>query len=225
MTGLGSRDAALTRASTRCWERDGARVIVRRLGRVSYEQGLELQDAARRRVLDGGPDELLLLEHDPVVTLGKRGGEVDRVALERLETPVVQTDRGGFATWHGPGQLVGYPIVDVRRLGEGVPGFVARLGEAMARTAQAFGVEGAAHDPERPGVYVEGRKLGSIGLHVHRGVTSHGLALNVCCGLEGFAAIVPCGYRGLPITTLWHETGRSPTVDDAADQLLDRLLG
>ncbi|MGM0575270.1 MAG: lipoyl(octanoyl) transferase LipB [Myxococcota bacterium] len=194
-------------------------MIVRRPGRVAYEAGLNLQREARERVCAGGPDEVLLLEHDPVVTLGRRGGEWDEAALARLDTPVVRADRGGLATWHGPGQVVGYPIVDLRRRGLGITDFVALLGEVMSATAEAFGVPGVVYDPDRPGVYVDGRKLGSIGLHVHRGVTTHGFALNVSCDLSGFDAIVPCGARGMGITTLARESGAAI----APDGILDRL--
>lgn len=185
------------------------------LGRVDYAQGLELQRAARERVLAGGEDECLLLEHDPVVTLGKRGGAVDHAALERLATPVVATERGGFATWHGPGQLVGYPIIDTRRARLGVDTLVARLGALMQGIAATLGVPDLAYDPSRPGVYREGRKLGSIGLHLTHGVTLHGFALNVDNALDGFRAIVPCGYGGLQITTLSLELGRPVALAEA----------
>lgn len=199
-------------------------MILRHLGRRTYDEGLAAQSAARERVLAGGDDELLLLEHEPVVTLGRRGGEVDRAALAALGTPVVPTDRGGLATWHGPGQLVAYPIVDLRRAGRDVTGFVALLGEVMVATCAALGVPGVAYDPERPGAYLAGRKIGSIGLHVHRGVTSHGLALNVCCALDGFRAIVPCGLQGLAVTSLAAEGAPAATVRRAAAELSSELV-
>ncbi|MEC9072722.1 MAG: lipoyl(octanoyl) transferase LipB, partial [Myxococcota bacterium] len=167
------------------------------LGLITYPEGLAQMEESRARVEAGGEDEVLLLEHQPVVTLGKRGGEWDRARLERMGTPVIQTDRGGLATWHGPGQLVAYPIVDLRRRGRAVPEFVALLGEAMVRVCEAAGVQGIDYDPDRPGVYVNGQKLGAIGLHIQRGVTTHGLALNVSCALDGFRAIVPCGLTNV----------------------------
>ncbi len=197
--------------------------LVRRLGRVGYAAGLELQQAARERVTVGGPDELLVLEHEPVVTLGRRGGLVDRRRLAELETEVVTTDRGGLATWHGPGQLVIYPIVSLSRRKLSVPAAVAWLGEAMARVCQELGVSGAAYAPDRPGVYVEGRKLGSIGLHISRGVTTHGLSLNVRNTLDGFAAIEPCGSANLTITTLERESGAALAVEAVGDRLVDAL--
>lgn len=198
-------------------------MIVHRFAAVPYGDGLGLQQAARTRVLAGGPDELLILEHPAVVTLGRRGGTLDEEALGAQETPIVTTDRGGFATWHGPGQLVAYPVCDLKRLGISVPAFVARLGEALARVCHRAGVKGTAYDAERPGVYVEGRKLGAIGLHIHRGVTTHGVALNVSCDLDGFHAIVPCGLEGLAVTTLAHETGRTWARDVVADWLVAEL--
>jgi len=185
------------------------------LGRLAYEDGLAAQLAARGRVLEGGPDELLLLEHEPVVTLGRRGGAVDAPALAAQATPVVQTDRGGFATWHGPGQLVGYPIVSLRRAKRSVPEFVAELGRWLVATCEALGAGDVVYDSCRPGVYRDGKKLGSIGLHVHKGVTTHGFALNVCNSLEGFGAIVVCGHQDLAVTTVAAESGRAVTVADA----------
>ena len=198
-------------------------MIVHRLGVVPWTDALDLQLAARDRVLAGGPDELFLLEHEPVVTLGRRGGVVDGAALAALGTPVVHADRGGLATWHGPGQLVGYPIVHLERLGRGIPHLVAWLGEAMAATARGLGAGGAAFDEARPGVYREGRKLGSIGLHVHRQVTTHGVALNVDCALDGFGAIEPCGEALLVVTSVAREVGRPLAVGRAADLMLREL--
>ncbi len=188
-------------------------MIVRRLGELAYAAGLEQQHLARERVLAGGPDELLLLEHQPVVTLGRRGGVVDSARLAELGIPTVQTDRGGLATWHGPGQLCGYPIVDLRRRRLAVGDFVATLGHLLVGLSAELGVD-ARWDPERPGVYVGPRKLGSIGLHVHRGVSTHGFALNVDCELAGFAAIAPCGATDLAMTTLAREAARPVTVGE-----------
>ncbi len=191
------------------------------LGRLSYAEGLEAQLAARERVLAGAEDELLLLEHQAVVTLGRRGGAVDHEALERLSTPVVSTDRGGFATWHGPGQLVAYPIVNLRRLKLGVPEFVAHLGAWLIDVCARAGVSECVYDACRPGVYLEGAKLASIGLHIHKGVTTHGLALNVSNSLQGFDAIVVCGHEGLDVTTLSEVTKRHVSLTVVRDLLID----
>lgn len=191
------------------------------LGRISYEAGLAAQADARDRVLAGAPDELLLLEHEPVVTLGRRGGEVNADALKAQSTPVVSTDRGGFATWHGPGQLVGYPIVNLRRARLGVPEFVAQLGGWLVSVCAAVGVQDVSYDACRPGVYRDGKKLGSIGLHIHKGVTTHGFALNVCNTLDGFEAIVVCGHQGLAVSTLAHEAQRPVSLDEAHQAVLE----
>lgn len=200
-------------------------ITIQRLGRVSYDDGLRLQEAARARVLAGGDDECLVLEHDPVVTLGKRGGLVDEAGLARLGTPVVRTDRGGFATWHGPGQMVAYPIIDTARAKVGVRRLVRALGTLMLGVASDLGLHDLLYDDERPGVYREGRKLGSLGLHLSRGVTMHGLALNINNDLEGFRAIVPCGFADLQVSTLSRELGRLVTLDSAIDTLVKRVPG
>lgn len=198
-------------------------LTILRLGRVSYPDGLRLQEEARARVLAGGRDECLLLEHDPVVTLGKRGGVVDLEALARLATPVIKTDRGGFATWHGPGQLIAYPILDTGRARIGVRRLIRGLGALMQAVAADLGVPDLVYDDERPGVYRDGRKLGSLGLHLSRGVTMHGLALNVCNALDGFRAIAPCGFADLEVSTLSLEAGH-PISMEAAFASIERHL-
>lgn len=197
------------------------------LGRIGYEEALQRQHDAREAVQQGAEDICLLLEHDPVVTLGRRGGLVDEAALHALQTPVISTDRGGYATWHGPGQLVAYPIMDTQRARYGIKPLVARLGDVMIAIAKAFGLDGVEFDPERPGVYVGGKKLGSIGLHLTRGISTHGLAINICNDLDGFRAIVPCGFADLQITTVAIETLANPTIDAArsvAEHLIPDML-
>jgi lipoate-protein ligase B len=192
-------------------------IITRRLGQVRYAEGLDIQLDARSRVLGGSPDELLLLEHLPVVTLGRRGGEIRASALEALHTEVIQTDRGGLATWHGPGQLVGYPIVDLARRGLDITTMVNRLGYAMRDVCSNLGLDRLFYDPDRPGLYRDGRKLGAIGMHIHRGVTTHGFALNVDCDLRGFQAIVACGQAGMETTNLAVELGRPIAMESVMD--------
>jgi lipoyl(octanoyl) transferase len=186
-----------------------------RLGRLSWTDALAVQENARDEVLAGAEDRVYLLEHDPVVTLGKRGGVVDIDALERLDTPIIHTDRGGLATWHGPGQLVCYPIIDSLRARCGVRRLVRALGAVMQGVASDLGLHDLIYDDERPGVYREGRKLGSLGLHLSRGVTMHGFALNVCNSLDGFRAIVPCGFTGLEVSTITKELKRDVSLEAA----------
>lgn len=186
-----------------------------RLGRLSWPDALAVQERARDEVLSGAEDRTYLLEHDPVVTLGKRGGVVDTATLARLQTPIIQTDRGGLATWHGPGQLVCYPIIDTLRARCGVRRLIRTLGAIMQGIASDLGLDDLIYDDERPGVYRDGRKLGSLGLHLSRGVTMHGFALNICNDLDGFRAIVPCGFTGLEVSTIARELHREVSMDAA----------
>ena len=145
------------------------------------------------------PDELWFLEHPPVFTQGM-AGRPEHV-LDPGDIPVVQIDRGGQVTYHGPGQLVVYPLLDLRRLGFGIRGLVVALEQAAVDYAARFGIE--AHGRrDAPGVYVGARKLMSIGLRVRRGCSYHGIALNIATDLGAFARINPCGYAGLEIVNL-----------------------
>jgi lipoyl(octanoyl) transferase len=142
-------------------------------------------------------DELWFLEHEPVFTQGQ-AGKAEHV-LAAGDIPVVQSDRGGQVTYHGPGQLMGYVMVDLQRLGYGIRSLVTRLEQAMVDCLDGYGIE-AAGRPDAPGVYVGGSKIASLGLRVRKGRTYHGLALNVAMDLEPFARINPCGFRGLQMT-------------------------
>lgn len=170
---------------------------IRRLGRQPYEATwAAMKDFTDRRDSDT-VDELWLLEHDPVFTLGQ-AGKMEHVLMPG-DIPVVPVDRGGQVTYHGPGQIVGYPLVDLRRAGVGVRELVCKIEQALIDTMahwniQAERVEGA------PGVYVGGAKVGALGLRVRRGCSFHGLAFNVNMDLEPFHRINPCGYKGLAVT-------------------------
>src|SRR5919201_733675 len=168
---------------------------------VPYERGVQLQEELREQVQDGAlPDQLLLLEHEPVYTCGRRTqpGELpmgkEWYRAQGIE--VCETDRGGAVTYHGPGQLVGYPIVSLKPYGDNVHEYVRRLERLMIGTLGAYGVEAEVIDG-LTGVWVgggppEGRKIGSIGVHVSRSVTTHGFAINVNNDLQPFEWIVPC---------------------------------
>ena len=174
-------------------------VIVRWLGRVPYEASWQaMRDYTDARGPDS-PDELWLLEHPPVFTQGL-AGKAEHV-LAPGEIPVVQTDRGGQVTYHGPGQLVAYPLLDIDRMGLGVRCLVNDLEETVIRQLDAYGLTGERKDGA-PGVYVDGAKIASIGLKVRRGCTYHGLALNVGLDLTPFDRINPCGYAGQAMTRL-----------------------
>jgi len=183
------------------------------LGLVPFAEALALQEALRAaRQADGVPDVLLLLEHPPVYTRGRRSTDdelppVPRfLGLEPIE--VVDVDRGGRVTYHGPGQLVGYPIV---RIGD-VIGYLRSVERAIIAALAREGVE-AQGGGERPtGVWAGGRKIASIGVHVSRRVTTHGFAVNADNDLAPFASIVPCGLADVEMTSLARETGRSDTL-------------
>jgi lipoyl(octanoyl) transferase len=182
------------------------------LGTVDYRKGLDLQERIRiARQQDELPDVLLMLEHRPVYTWGRRSavGELpmgeDWYALQGIET--VETDRGGKVTYHGPGQLVGYPIVRVDDVLEYVRTLERALVEALAQ--QGVSARGRTDDGrDFTGVWVGERKIASIGVHVSRGVTTHGFAVNVENDLQPFSWIVPCGLDGVRMTSLIEETGR-----------------
>jgi lipoyl(octanoyl) transferase len=180
---------------------------------VDYMAGWDLQRRIHaRRVADEVPDSCLLLEHQPVYTAGKRTAASDRPVGDP-GAPVIDVDRGGKITWHGPGQLTGYPIVQLRDPVD-VVAYVRALEEAMIRTCAELGVT-AVRVPDRSGAWVAGapdRKIGAIGARVARGVTMHGLALNCDCDLSWFDRIVPCGISDAGVTTLSAETGRRVTV-------------
>ena len=180
-------------------------VVVRQLGRVGYAPAWRaMQDFTDARG-EATPDELWFLEHDPVFTQGLNGRAEHVLAPGGI--PVVGIDRGGQVTYHGPGQLVMYPLVDLRRLRIGVRELVVALEDSVIALAAAHGIE-ARGRREAPGVYVGQRKLASIGLRVRRGCSYHGIALNVDMDLEPFRRINPCGYAGLEMTQLSAEGAR-----------------
>ena len=165
-------------------------------------------------------DELWFLEHPPVFTLGMAGKPEHLLAPGDI--PVVHTDRGGQVTYHGPGQLVVYALIDLRRAGLGVRDLVTGLEQSVIRYGAQLGISAAARR-EAPGVYVQGRKLASVGVRIRRGASYHGLALNVNLDLEPFQRINPCGFAGLPMTRLADLTAVGD-VDAAAVGLLPHLL-
>jgi lipoyl(octanoyl) transferase len=173
-----------------------------------------MQDFTARRDA-ATADEAWLLEHPPVYTLGL-AGRPEHV-LAPGDIPVVRTDRGGQVTYHGPGQLVAYTLVDLRRAGLSVRGLVLALEDAVIRTVAGYGVS-AAGRRDAPGVYVDGAKLASLGLRVRRGGSYHGLALNVAMDLAPFGRIDPCGYRGQAVTDL-ATLGITRTVREVGDDL------
>jgi lipoyl(octanoyl) transferase len=214
-------------------------LLIVRAGRVDYHTAWDWQRALHeRRVAGVAPDVALLLEHDPVYTAGRRTDPMDRPFDG---TPVVDVDRGGKITWHGPGQLTGYPVValpplpgadDGGRADRGVPvdvvAYVRRLEEALIRVCAELGLSAGRVDG-RSGVWLpadgarQERKVAAIGVRVARGVTMHGFALNADCDLGAFDRIVPCGIRDAGVTSLSAELGARVTVDDVLP-LVERHL-
>ena len=205
-------------------------VQVRQLGTLDYRAAWDLQRQVARARIDGGPDTLLLLEHPPVYTAGKRTEAHERPVDG---TPVVDTDRGGKITWHGPGQLVGYPIIGLAEPLDVVK-FVRRLEDSLIAVCAELGLDTARVDG-RSGVWLPAgdgkpeRKVAAIGIRVARGVTLHGFAVNCDCDLGAFSAIVPCGIADAGVTSLTAELGRQVGVEQVrprvAEAVCDALDG
>ncbi len=195
-------------------------IDVRRLGTVDYQDAWTLQRELADARVAGGPDTLLLLEHPSVYTAGRRTLPEERPADG---TAVIDTDRGGKITWHGPGQLVGYPIVGLAEPLD-VVNFVRRLEESLIHVCAELGLE-TVRIAGRSGVWVPAddrgpaRKVGAIGVRVSRATTLHGFALNCDCDLSAFSAIVPCGITDAGVTSLTAELGRHVGVDDVIDRV------
>lgn len=218
----------------------GAALRVRWLGTVPYREAWSLQQALHRGPA-AGPigDHLLVLEHPHVYTLG-RNAHAAHVLVDpaSVGADLVQTDRGGDVTYHGPGQLVAYPVVDLPVPGRGamasIPGYVAMLEQVLIDALDALGLPGAGRHDGYPGVWVEpntasARKIAAIGVRVARGTTLHGFALNCDCDLDAYSAIVPCGIPDAGVTSLSAELDRQVSVDEVrtrvAEALCDALDG
>ena len=210
-------------------------ISIVQLGRIDYETGLRLQKKlVEQRKAGEITDTLLLLEHTPVITLGRNAKEHNIVAprefLAQKRVEVCECDRGGDVTFHGPGQLVGYPIFDLRdqrdREGQrrtmGAVEFVRNIEEALIRTCADFGIHtdrvaGMTGVWTVPSSASQQGKIAAIGVHISRGVTSHGFALNVTTDLDYFKLIVPCGITTKPVTSLEHELGQAPPLHEVVE--------
>lgn len=194
------------------------------LGRVSYAEALELQrNLARDRISGAIPqDVLLLLEHDPVVTLGRSSkGKHLLASAEFLATRGVElfeVERGGDVTFHGPGQLVGYPIVDLRRHKQDLHWYLRQLEHALIAALGSYGIPGE-RSTGFTGVWTKERKIASIGVHAREWVTWHGFALNVTTDLSFFDLIVPCGINGVVMTSMERELGKDPGLANVAESV------
>lgn len=195
------------------------KLIVRNLGLQPYTPVWQWMTEFTNTRTKSTPDELWLVEHHPVFTQGQ-AGKAEHV-LAAGDIPVVQVDRGGQVTYHGPGQRVIYLMLDVRRLSVGVRELVSHMENAIIATLAQYGIESAAR-PDAPGVYVGEAKIAALGLRIRRGCSFHGLSLNVDMGLEPFQRINPCGYAGMPVVQV-KDLNPSVTMDDITDVLVTQL--
>ncbi|MEP7244021.1 MAG: lipoyl(octanoyl) transferase LipB [Gammaproteobacteria bacterium] len=194
--------------------------MIRRLGLVEYEPTWRAMQRFTDERDDSTPDEIWFLEHPPVFTLGMNA-KPEHV-LTPGDIPVVQIDRGGQVTYHGPGQLVVYPLINLRRAGLGVRDLVTALERSVITYVAQFGIAAQCRR-SAPGVYVDGRKLASVGIRIRRGSSYHGLAMNVSLDAEPFTRINPCGYQGLEVTRL-ADLGAVASVEAAIEGLQPHLL-
>lgn len=198
------------------------------LGRVPYSQASELQHHLREALRAGSGDEhLLLLEHPHVFTLGRRGEVGDILVspkwLGATGVEVVECDRGGQVTYHGPGQLVGYPIIDLNPDRRDLRRYVGDLVEVLSRTVLEYGVDSHPGDRDHIGLWSQEQKLASIGVHVSRWLTTHGFALNITTDLSYFDRIVPCGLPDARMTSLERLTGLHPPLSEVASRLAEHF--
>jgi lipoyl(octanoyl) transferase len=200
-----------------------------RLGRIKYGDAMKLMDARfKARIAGEVKDALFLLEHDPVLTLGRSAEEsnilVDSVALAARGVEVYHTGRGGDVTYHGPGQLVGYPVISLKPDRQDVRRYVCDIEEVMIKTIAGYGITGARSDGQI-GVWIDGcRKIAAIGVRLSRWVTSHGFALNVTTDLTGFDLIVPCGLKDKGVTSIESESGQSPSIAEVTDRVEEAFV-
>lgn len=194
-----------------------------RPGRLPYPAAVALQETLLERRLDEEGDILVLMEHPPVVTLGRRSRAEhllwSRAELSRRGIAVAETARGGDVTYHGPGQLVGYPIVDLTPRGRDLHAYLRALEDVLIETLGSFGLFGE-RVPGKTGVWSGGAKIASVGVGVRRWIAWHGFALNISADLSGFAAIVPCGLSGVEMTSLEHLLGRPLSRQEVEERVI-----
>lgn len=203
--------------------------MIRDLGLMAYTGVHRLQLQSVERQLNGGDreEEILITEHPPVYTLGNKGNLAgllrSRAEIAEQGIEIVRTERGGDITYHGPGQLVVYPIVNLRRRGLSVTAFIAILEQIMVDTAADFGVT-AVRDARNRGIWVGDNKIGSIGIRVRHGISFHGLAMNVNPSLEPFSWIRPCGLVGVGVTSLEKELGRGLVLEEVRESMRKHMM-
>lgn len=179
--------------------------------------------ALREKRLKGEiPDQLLLLEHPPVITSGRREASDDLKetpdSLLKKGIDLLETDRGGKLTYHGPGQLVGYFVFSLKSRGDSIEKFVWKAEEGIRLFLQDYAIEGE-RDPKNPGIWIGPKKIASLGFHIHQGISTHGISLNLDMDLKPFSYFTPCGIPNSQVTSVLQETGKSPTLESASRQL------
>ena len=193
---------------------------VQDLKRKNYQDTLKIQESLREQVLSNASHEyLILVEHEHVYTLGKNANYSN---ILNKACDIIQTDRGGDVTYHGPGQLVAYPIINLKKRKIGVKSYVKMIEQLISNTLMYYGLE--THVPiKETGVWVEDKKIASIGIHVSRGVTMHGLAVNISTDLSYFDNIISCGIEGVKMTTIDKELGKKIAMNDIKKQLISNF--
>ncbi len=194
---------------------------VRRLGLMDYERVWHAMQAFTNHRDPQTPDELWLVQHPPVFTQGQ-AGKAEHI-LAPGDIPVIQVDRGGQVTYHGPGQIVAYPLIDIKRLGMGVRELVRGIEQAIIQVLNSYDIQ-AGLIAGAPGVYIDGVKIASLGLRIRKGKSFHGLAFNIAMDLEPFQRINPCGFQGLQVTQL-SALANEVRISDVEERLLIRLAG
>jgi lipoyl(octanoyl) transferase len=194
------------------------------LGRIDYQTGLQIQEERLESCLINGAETVILLEHEPVYTIGRLPDKSSLRNVSGLPYPVFEINRGGQATYHGPGQLVGYPIIDLRIRGRDVHHYLRKLENILIDLLADFGLQGVRIDG-KTGVWIQDRKIASIGVGVRKWVTMHGFALNVASDLSGFQNITPCGLSGVRMTSISGELATEVPLQTVREKLAPHLYG
>jgi lipoyl(octanoyl) transferase len=192
------------------------------LGRIEYQAGLRIQEERLEECLNKGEESVILLEHEPVYTIGRLPDKSSLHLVDQLPYPVFETNRGGQATYHGPGQLVGYPILDLRARGRDLHCYLRKLEDLLIDLLRELEIKGGKIEG-KTGVWVEDRKIASIGIGIRKWVTMHGFALNVASDLSGFQSIIPCGLPGVRMTSISIESGNEVTLETVREKLAPHL--
>ena len=199
-------------------------ILPKWLGRISYEEGLKLQESLVENKVEGYQDNiLLLLEHEPVYTMGRNRDDSSLRKEKSLPHPVHRTNRGGQATYHGPGQLVGYPVLDLSLFSRDLHSYLRFLEEVLITLLARHGILGGRVEG-KTGVWVGGRKIASLGVGVRKWISMHGFAINICGDLSAFGHITPCGLPGVEMTSLEAEGAKDVSVESCAHEVAEIFI-